>query len=194
MPPDKSARTLRGPATFIRLGFCLLLAAFPLRAAELESRVLTHYVPQDLLETTVRTEGWTEIPLNVAGGVRKGDTVRIWAGGSIDRGNGDQPGENCHGPEGLTGVKLEIDPKKLALSARAEQAFALLAKTEGAELHACKSPGKPLEIKLTKDKEKLWFGFNDERGRFADNHLGRGRRHELDPLWIRIEVVRVIVD
>jgi hypothetical protein len=27
-----------------------------------------------------------------------------------------------------------------------------------------------------------------------DNHLGKGRRHELDPLGMRIEVVRIIVD
>src|SRR5262249_5664323 len=72
---------------------------FPLAAfgAELESRVLTHYVPQDFLEAVVRREGWTELPLNLKGGVRKGDVVRIWAGGLIDRGNGDQPGENVAG-------------------------------------------------------------------------------------------------
>src|SRR5260221_5947072 len=29
-------------------------------AADVESRQLTHYVPQDFLETVVRTEGWTE--------------------------------------------------------------------------------------------------------------------------------------
>jgi hypothetical protein len=40
----------------------------------------------------------------------------------------------------------------------------------------------------------LWIGFNDERGRYLDNHLGKGRRHELDPLWVRVEVVRIIVD
>src|SRR5438105_4026455 len=70
-------------------------------AAELESRQLTHYVPQDFLETAVRTEGWTEVALAVKGGVRKGDIVRIWAGGSIDRGNGDQPGVNFNGPDGI---------------------------------------------------------------------------------------------
>ena len=37
-------------------------------------------------------------------------------------------------------------------------------------------------------------GFNDERGRYQDNHLGKGRRHEFDPLWVRVEVVRLIVD
>ena len=47
---------------------------------------------------------------------------------------------------------------------------------------------------MTKDKEKLWIGFNDEKGRYQDNHLGKGRRHELDPLWVRIEVVRMTVD
>ena len=54
--------------------------------------------------------------------------------------------------------------------------------------------GKPLEITLAKDNEKLWVGFNDEKGRYQDNHLGKGRRHELDPLWVRIEVVRITVD
>ena len=61
------------------LGFSMLVfCAWSANAADLESRVLTHYIPQDLLETAVRTENWTEIPLNVAGGVRKGDTIRIW--------------------------------------------------------------------------------------------------------------------
>src|SRR5438067_11064081 len=69
-------------------------------AAEVESRQLTHYLPQDFLETAVRTENWTEVPLAVKGGVRKGDVVRIWAGGSIDRGNGEQPGQNVNGPAG----------------------------------------------------------------------------------------------
>ena len=171
--------------------FCLALLA---SGAEIESRQLTHYVPQDLLETAVRTEGWTEIPLNVKGGVRKGDVVRIWAGGSIDRGNGDQPGQYADGP---AGVSPNPDPptlQRLALSQQPGHAYALLAKTEGPQLYRCAPPGKPLEIKLTKDKEKLWIGFNDERGRYQDNHLGKGRRHELDPLWLRIEVVRIIVD
>jgi len=42
--------------------------------------------------------------------------------------------------------------------------------------------------------ERLWVGFNDERGRYRDNHLGRGLRHEFDPLWVRVEVVRIVVD
>jgi hypothetical protein len=163
-------------------------------AAEVESRVLTHYVPQDFLEAAVRKEGWTEVPLKVKGGVRKGDVVRIWAGGRIDRGNGDQPGENADGPAGLDPKKSYKDVKKLALSAQTGHAFAVLFKTEGAGLKKCLPPGKPLEIKITKDKERVWIGFNDERGRFHDNHLGRGRRHEHDPLWVRIEVVRTIVD
>src|ERR1700682_2015454 len=70
-------------------------------AADVESRQLTHYLPQDFLETAVRKEDWTEVKLDVKGGVRKGDVVRIWAGGSIDRGNGDQPGENVNGPDGV---------------------------------------------------------------------------------------------
>jgi hypothetical protein len=163
-------------------------------AAEVESRVLTHYVPQDLLETAVRTEGWTEAPLNVKGGVRKDDVVRIWAGGSIDRGNGEQPGQNVAGPEGVKpGVRPANQPA-LALSAQEGHAYALLFKNEKPELHACLASGKPLEITMSKDKERLWVGFNDERGRYRDNHLGKGRRHELDPLWVRIEVVRIVVD
>ena len=40
--------------------FMILLAfAGTVGAADVESRVLTHYVPQDFLETVVRTEGWT---------------------------------------------------------------------------------------------------------------------------------------
>ena len=163
------------------------------RAAEVESRVLTHYVPQDFLETVVRKEGWTELPLDVKGGVRKGDVVRVWAGGSIDRGNGDQPGENVNNPAGLSISMEPTEAQKLALKPQAEDAFALLFKTE-TELQKCQQPGKPLELSLANDKEKIWIGFNDLRGRYYDNHLGKGRRHELDPLWVRIEVVRIIVD
>jgi len=171
----------------------LLVTASSALAAEVESRVLTHYVPQDLLETAVRTEGWTDVPLKIAGGTRKGDVVRVWTGGSIDRGNGDKPGENVNGPEGVAGQSAD-DAKRLALSQTPEHAFALLVKTEGNEARRCLAAGKPLEIKLTKDNEKLWIGFNDERGRYNDNHLGKGRHHELDPLWLRVEVVRIIVD
>jgi hypothetical protein len=162
-------------------------------AAELESRVLTHYVPQDLLETAVRTEGWTEVPLDLKGGVRKGDVVRIWMGGSIDRGNGDHPGDNVNGPGGVE-ASAAVEASKLVLSTEAADAFAVLVKTESAGPKKPAAPGKPLEIKLTRDKEKLWIGFNDEKGRYTDNHLGTGRHHELDPLWVRIEVVRTIVD
>lgn len=176
--------------------FLLLSLALSAAAAEVESRVLTHYVPQDFLETAVRTEGWTEVTLNAKGGIRKGDRVRVWAGGSIDRGNGEQPGDHVDGPAGLDPVQpsTEDEPKTFALSQEAGQAYAVLFKNEGPDLRKCLPPGKPLEITMTKDKEKLWLGFNDERGRFHDNHLGKGRRHELDPFWIRIEVVRTIVD
>src|SRR4051812_11738392 len=76
------------------LPFLLLLAVtLAAPAADVESRLWTHYVPQDFLDEAVRKEGWTELPLAVKGGVRKGDVVRLWAGGSIDRG-GDRPGEN----------------------------------------------------------------------------------------------------
>src|SRR5438132_6807362 len=176
-------------ATVIML-LCLAGAA---GAADVESRVLTHYLPQDFLETVVRTEGWTELALDVKGGVRKGDVVRIWAGGSIDRGNGDQPGENVNSPSGLSTALSSVDAEKLALTPQAEDAFALLFKTE-TELKKCREAGKPLEVPLTKDKEQIRIGFNDLRGRYYDNHLGKGRRHELDPLWVRIEVVRIIVD
>jgi hypothetical protein len=172
----------------------LLYFTCAVHAADVESRVLTHYVPQDLLETVVRTEGWSELTLDVKGGVRKGDVVRVWAGGSIDWGNGDQPGQNISGPHGLTAAPVTLDAKKLALSQDAGHAYAVLFKSEAPGLQKCLPAGKPLEIKLTKDKEKVWLGFNDLKGRYQDNHLGKGRRHELDPLWIRVEVVRIIVD
>ncbi|MBI1914822.1 MAG: hypothetical protein HYS12_08800 [Planctomycetes bacterium] len=175
-------------ATALVLVLGIVLAA---PAAELESRVLTHYVPQDMLETAVRKEAWTEVPLKVKGGVRKGDVVRIWAGGSIDRGNGDGPGQNVAGPDG---VADDGTGQRLALSSEASHAYAVLFKTEGPALHKSRPAGKPLEIKLTRDGEKLWLGFNDQRGRYQDNHLGKGLRHEFDPLWVRIEVVRIIVD
>jgi hypothetical protein len=162
-------------------------------AAELESRVLTHYVPQDFLETAIRTEAWTEVPINLKGGVRKGDVIRIWTGGSIDRGNGDQPSQYVAGPEGEASRQTAAN-QKAALSSQPEHAYALLFKTDSSGIKKCAAPGKPLEISLTKDKEKLFVGFNDDKGRFYDNHLGKGRRHELDPLWMRIEIVRTIVD
>jgi hypothetical protein len=185
--PPMDRRTVMRTAVFV----VVLGAASAVMAADVESRVLTHYLPQDFLETAVRTENWTEVPLDVKGGVRKGDTVRIWTGGSIDRGNGDKPGENANGPAGPEG-KAPAGP--LALSPDAGNAFALLFKTETSGVKKAAAAGKPLEIQLTKDKERLWLGFNDEKGRYADNHLGRGRRHELDPLWVRIEVVRTVVD
>src|SRR4051812_9754212 len=89
-------------ALALLLPLALVLAA---PAADVESRILTHYVPQDVLESTVRKEGWTELTLAVKGGVTrgtiKGDVVRIWAGGSIDRGDGERPGVNTNGPHGL---------------------------------------------------------------------------------------------
>lgn len=165
---------------------CLLV---PLTlAADLESRVLTHYVPQDTLETIVRKEAWTELPLAIKGGIRKNDVIRLWTGGSIDRG-GDRPGDNVGGPAGTTGGS-----EAFALSPLADHAHALLFKTETSGVKKPLPPGKPLEIKATKDNERLWVGFNDLRKRYHDNRIGKGRRHELDPLWVRIEVVRIIVD
>jgi hypothetical protein len=166
----------------------VLLLAVPAPAADVESRILTHYVPQDFLEVVVRKEAWIDLPLDVKGGVRKGDVVRIWAGGSIDRGNGEQPGENTGGPAGENS-----GGPSFALSASQDHAFALLFRTEGT-VSKCPVAGKALEIKLTKDGQRLQIGFNDTRGRYADNHLGKGRRHELDPLWVRVEVVRIVVD
>jgi hypothetical protein len=168
----------------------LLIFAGTLFSAEVESRQLTHYVPQDFLETAVRTENWTEVPLAVKGSVRKGDIVRIWAGGSIDRGNGEKPGESVNGPTGFA----SNEKAGFALSAEPSHSYALLFKTESVGAVRCLPPGHPLEITLTKDKEKLFLGFNDLKGRYQDNHLGKGRRHELDPLWVRVEVVRLTVD
>ncbi len=176
--------------TAVLLVFVLALAS---GGAEVESRVLTHYVPQDFLETAVRTEGWTVVPLDLKGGVRKGDTVRIWSGGSIDRGDGPRPGQNVAGPDG-PGGKDGTKDAQLALDADTGKSYALLFKTETAGPARCLAPGKPLEIKLTRDGEKLSVGFNDRRDCYKDNHLGKGLRHELDPLWVRIEVVRTIVD
>jgi hypothetical protein len=174
---------------FICVYLCSSVANSP--AADVESRVLTHYLPQDFLETAVRTEDWTEVPLAPkGGGLRKGDTVRVWAGGLVDRGNGDQPGENCNGPDGYS----PAGKATYALADDPALAFAVLFKTESTGPTKCLPPGKPLEIKLTRDGEKVWVGFNDEKGKYRDNRLGKGRRHELDPLWVRVEVVRTIVD
>lgn len=169
------------------LGVALLLglAAW---GADVESRVWTHYVPQDDLEAAVRKEGWSELPLAVKGGVRKGDTVRLFAGGSIDRG-GDRPGENVNGPVGVG-----RGGEAFALSKDEGHGHALLFKTESSGAKRSAAAGKALEIKLTRDGERLWLGFNDERGRYHDNHIGKGRRHEHDPLWLRVEVVRTVVD
>jgi hypothetical protein len=171
-----------------------LLLALTLPRADVESRQLTHYIPQDTLEAAVRKEGWTEIALAVKGGVRKGDVVRVWAGGCIDRGDADNPGQNAAGPDGAGALAPYPNGPAFALSPEPAHAWALLFKTDTAGPAKCQTAGKPLEIKLTKDGEKLWLGFNDGKGRYADNHLGRGRRHELDPLWVRIEVVRITVD
>ena len=170
-------------------GFSLTLTA-----AELESRALTHYIPQDLLESIVRKEGWTEIVLKPYNGVRKGDIVRVWAGGVIDRGGGTAPGVNVAGPTGGDAHNLDADPARLSLSTNPKYACAIVFKTENEVIHPCQAAGKPLQIPLTKDGARLWVGFNDEKGRFNDNHLGKGRRHEMDPLWVRVEVIRIIVD
>ena len=117
----------------------LLGAASWCWAADLESRVLTTYVPQDTLESVVRLEDWTELKLDVKGGVRKGDTVRVWIGGMIDRGNGDRPGQNVNGPSGIEATGA-VDVKALALSPQPEHAMAVLFKTESPGMHR---PGAP---------------------------------------------------
>src|SRR5438094_6259646 len=133
--PAGKERPMRTTAVVLVLCFCLSTSA-----AEVESRVLTHYIPQDVLEAAVRKEGWTEVPLKVKGGVRKGDVVRIWAGGSIDRGNGDGPGQNVAGPDG---VPADGTGQRLALSPEASNAYALLFKTETG-VHKARPAGKPL--------------------------------------------------
>jgi hypothetical protein len=172
----------------------LFAICFTGQAAELESRVFTHYLPQDSLESIVRKEGWTEIVLKPRNGVRKGDIVRIWSGGMIDHGNGIQPGIHVAGPSGPGDKAPSADVSRMALTQEGEHAFALLFKCDDGMIHRCAAAGKPLHVPLGKDGARLWIGFNDLKGRYADNHLGKGRRYELDPAWVRIEVVRIIVD
>jgi hypothetical protein len=176
------------------LVFAMCGVAFTISAAELESRALTHYLPQDLLETVVRKEGWTEIVLKPYNGVRKGDIVRVWAGGVVDRGGGTVPGVNVAGATGGEASSMEIEQEQLSLSSNPKHACAILFKTDNDVPHPCQATGKPLQIPLVKDGARLWIGFNDAKGRFNDNHLGKGRRHEFEPLWVRIEVIRIIVD
>jgi hypothetical protein len=171
---------------------CTLALAVAAPAADVESRALTHYVPQDLLEEAVRKEGWTQIELKPFGGVRKGDFARIWAGGVIDRG-GERPGVDVVPPCGPAGKLTAATPPAFALSPDPKLGYALLFKTDDGVPHKCSVAGKALEIPL-KEGGKLWLGFNDERGAFRDNHLGKGPMHELDPLWVRVEVIRIIVD
>ena len=172
----------------------ILVLTVAVPAADLESRAMTHYIPQDFLETIVRKEGWTEIVLKPYGGVRKGDFARIWSGGMIDRGNGDRPGINVNGPSGLeTGKIMPTEANKLALSAEPQHGFALLFKSDDGKVHKSQTPGKPLEIPL-KENGKLFIGFNDLKGQYNDNHLGKGRRYELDPAWVRVEIIRIVTD
>src|SRR6186997_2160757 len=114
-------------------------------SADVESRQLTHYIPQDFLETVVRKGEWVEVSLDVKGGVRKGDVVRIWAGGSIDRGDGERPGQVVNGPDGAGPTRLGDQKPACALSAEPAHAYALLFKTESTGPTKCLPPGKPLE-------------------------------------------------
>src|SRR5258708_35106266 len=136
---------MRGLGFVVALGFaCAALAA------DVESRQLTHYVPQDFLETVVRKEDWTEVTLPVKGDIRKGDVVRVWAGGSIDRGNSDRPGQNVNGPEGIPLSQINNEKQAFALSAEHGHTYALLFKTESTGPMKCLPAGKPLAIKLDK--------------------------------------------
>lgn len=184
----------RDSAPHVLIPSILFILSITCPAAEVESRQLTHFVPQDFLEAAVRSEKWTDVPLAVKGGVRKGDVVRIWAGGVIDRGDGERPGQVVNGPEGVNPDLFDSTKPHGALSDKVEHSYALLWKTDSAGPVKCLPAGRALEIKISKDNEKLWIGFNDEKGKFQDNHLGRGLRHEFDPLWVRIEVVRITVD
>ena len=76
----------------------ILLSPLPAFAAELESRVLTHDVPTGPAGCSGPDGGLDRDRHRREGGPRKGDMVRLWAGGSIDRGSGDQPGMNVNGP------------------------------------------------------------------------------------------------
>jgi hypothetical protein len=168
----------------------LASAALLVQGAEIESRALTQYLAQDFLEEIVRKEGWTEIVLKPYGGIRKGDIVRIWSGGVVDYNNSNVPGEQFAAPCGIAGNNME----KFSLSADSKKAYALLFKSDEAVPYACNVAGKPLEVRMTKEGARVWLGYNDQKGQFHDNHLGRGRRHELDPLWVRVEVIRIVVD
>ncbi|HEV3145062.1 MAG TPA: hypothetical protein VGZ47_14325, partial [Gemmataceae bacterium] len=126
---------MRSIPIILALGFSSLAIA-----ADVESRQLTHYVPQDFLETTVRSENWIEVPLNVKDGVRKGDTVRVWAGGLIDRGGGDQPGQNVNGPVGHP-LAIGSEKRTFALSPEHAHSYALLFKTESHGPVQCLPPG-----------------------------------------------------
>jgi hypothetical protein len=172
----------------------LLLYPFVARGADLESRALTTYLPQDMLEGLVRKEGWVELTLKPYGGIRKGDILRVWAGGFVDRGGGIHPGQNVAGAAGLDAKKAGTDPANLSLSTNPAHCCAVLFKTEDGVPHPCNLPGKPLLVPLTKEGARVWIGYNDEKGDFHNNHLGKGLRHELDPLWIRVEVIRITVD
>jgi hypothetical protein len=156
-------------------------------AAEVESRQLTHYVPQDFLEAAIRKEGWTEVPLNVKGGVRRMTSSASGREAASTAAMATIPAftSTVRGPSRR--ARRHLQPVR-ATGGRLRCCSRPMGPTR------CLPPGKPLELKLSKDGEKLSIGFNDEKGRYQDNHLGKGKRHELDPLWVRIEVVRIIVD
>ena len=171
-------------------GFTLTLSA-----AEMESRAQTHYVPQDLLQTIVRKEGWTEITLKPYNGVRKGDVVRVWAGGVIDRGGGDAPGINVCGPTGGAvhrhgGRRREV----VALAPIPSTPFRSCSRPRTKSPTPAKRPANPCKSRSRRTAPACGSASTTKKGAFMDNHLGKGRRHELDPAWVRIEVIRIIVD
>src|ERR1700720_2435590 len=108
----------------------VLLLPVAAGAADLESRALTTYLPQDTLENLVRKEGWLQLTLKPYGGIRKGDILRVWAGGVIDRGNANSPGQNVAGPTGLDAKTMGADPANLSLSTNPGHACAILFKTD----------------------------------------------------------------
>jgi len=185
-----AARILLGLAA----GIGILATA---RAAEVESRVLTHFLPQDFLENQVlRSDKCVAVDLSgLKGGIKAGDMVHIWVGGSIDWGNAHRPGLNITRPWGESlAQSTQTSGSDWAIAADPEFAHALVFKTETGSASRCFPEGKALSLKMTKDNEKLFIAFNDRKGCYADNHSGRGRDHVLDPLWVRVDVVRIVVD
>ena len=104
-----------------------------------------------------------------------------------------KPGLNVNGPEGMPASAGPGSSPRSDGGTRDGLRSALQDRNVRREEVLCRQANR-WKSSSTKDGERLWIGFNDERGQYLDNHLGKGRRHELDPLWVRIEVVRIVVD